>query len=291
MILNVTNNFLIFDYSYILKVIGERIYSKYSENFSLDTNDLKEIYKIDFSKNEFFMQLMIKEFQNTIKNIQINLYTPERNVCFALDCPRKNIWRRSYFPEYKIQRDIKAAKEEGFNLRPVFYEFRKVLNNICRDNGYHILEDSVCEADDFIYGLTNYLNKNFVNCKIRSISRDKDFFQIPNIELYDIHLEKVIPLYDVPKKNLLFKLISGDKSDGIPSCFHKVPKHKILSKGCGDKTAKLILEDKELLRQLLEEFPDSRIRFKMNKQIIDFNAIPLDIMNIINSKIEKEFPH
>ena len=65
------------------------------------------------------------------------------------------------------------------------------------------------------------------------------------------------------------KIICGDKSDNIPGIFKK----------CGIKTAIKYYNDKELFNSKLKENIDYEKQFLLNKKLIDFNEIPLNLKN------------
>ena len=63
------------------------------------------------------------------------------------------------------------------------------------------------------------------------------------------------------------KIICGDKSDNIPSCF----------KNCGKKTALKLIENKKLLLNKFKENPESLNIYAINKMIIDLSNIPIEL--------------
>ena len=75
-------------------------------------------------------------------------------------------------------------------------------------------------------------------------------------------------------KDLFCKIVSGDKSDGIPSVFKK----------CGIKTAEKLWNDRELFHKKLKQSPECNDIYKRNCAIIDFNNIPTDLQQSFNEK-------
>ena len=57
--------------------------------------------------------------------------------------------------------------------------------------------------------------------------------------------------------------------------------------GCGKKTALKLVEDKELLKRKLAEYPDAQERFKINMKIVDLRNIPKTIREDIEPQIEE----
>ena len=72
------------------------------------------------------------------------------------------------------------------------------------------------------------------------------------------------------------KIITGDKSDNIPSVFPK----------CGIKTAEKYYNDKELFEKKLETTPNAKELYERNRMIIDFNYIPKEYVNNVNEIIK-----
>ena len=74
------------------------------------------------------------------------------------------------------------------------------------------------------------------------------------------------------KLDLEIKIICGDNSDNIPSCF----------KRCGIKTALKLISNKDLLLKKFKKNPDSFTQYALNKILIDFNNIPENFVNKVN---------
>lgn len=160
-----------------------------------------------------------------------------------------------------------------------------------------------------------FLPKNyeiFLN-KLREASEKVDLFTLSNeIEILDF-FEKFIEKRDKKivdnKKELIVKLISGDKSDNIKSVFVKETKNGKL-RGIGYKGAEKIYQqfekenpnvDINLENNLLEELSEiicdvKKIEYKnsnkikdnliFNRKLINFNYIPENIENQMKSKIK-----
>jgi 5'-3' exonuclease len=130
------------------------------------------------------------------------LYNVEMsNVCFLMDCPRDQIWRKELLPSYKECR----IKSSGFDecIQP----YRDVILPTFVEQGANIISCDTAEADDLAAGLAR--------CAIRSsakaiiITGDSDFAQLVTgpVKVHDISkaclLEK--QLFD-PKVALLRKI-------------------------------------------------------------------------------------
>ena len=110
--------------------------------------------------------------------------------------------------------------------------------------------------------------------KIYLISSDNDFYQLGynNLYFYNYKSKKELLLntkqaqYELNKK-----IILGDKSDCIPSIF-KSSKIKIKNKID-------LIENDKLLQKYLEEYPEMKNQYEINKKMIDFNYIPNEYYN------------
>jgi 5'-3' exonuclease len=72
-----------------------------------------------------------------------------------------------------------------------------------------------------------------------------------------------------PQKDLFCKIVSGDKSDNIPSVLPR----------CGMKTAAKFYENSELFEDRMNITDGSRERYERNQLIIDFDRIPTELIN------------
>jgi 5'-3' exonuclease len=193
------------------------------------------------------------------------LYNVEMsNVCFLMDCPRDQIWRKELLPSYKECR----IKSSGFDPN-AFNHTRDVILPTFVEQGANIISCDTAEADDLAAGLAR--------CAIRSsakeaiiITGDSDFAQLVTgpVKVHDISkaclLEKQ-GLFD-PKVALLRKILSGDKSDNIPSIKPRL----------GPKTAIALSNDPEALAALLSVLTVSEA-FERNRTLIDLNAAPSEL--------------
>jgi 5'-3' exonuclease len=110
------------------------------------------------------------------------LYNVEMsNVCFLMDCPRDQIWRKELLPSYKECR----IKSSGFDPN-AFNHTRDVILPTFVEQGANIISCDTAEADDLAAGLAR--------CAIRSsakaiiITGDSDFAQLVTgpVKVHDI---------------------------------------------------------------------------------------------------------
>ena len=288
------NYYYVVDSSYIIYYSANSAFAEYiRENDIPDKNCGPEFNPII---DEEYIYLFEKKFKRCIERpIQTIIpFIDKSRYIFCLDCPRKNIWRRDFYPLYKIQRDTKDTSKDKFNIGPSFqYAYEKIIPDICEEWGSKILKCNFAEGDDCIAIATKYiLFKNNFN-KVIIISCDKDMVQLANDRTTIITSECLVRN---PKKELekainekiseeisasdflLWKIILGDKSDGIPNIKSKI----------GNKKAFKLLQDKNELKKLLSEDINTAKAFKRNKKLISLKEIPDEVESLILEELKTE---
>lgn len=202
---------------------------------------------------------------------KIKMFEPTK-VIIAMDS--KNSWRYTIYNRYK--EDRKAHKEASVvdfeKFYPVFNDFIKDIKETFTT--IHVLAVDRTEGDDIVSIVGKHLSKD--TNEIIILSSDKDFNQLlisKNIKQYDPIKQKFIENIN-PKLNLQLKILTGDKSDSIPS----------VKKRFGVKSAEKVLN--EGLGEFLDlpENKDIKANYERNQILIDFNYIPKDIVDkIINN--------
>lgn len=259
---------VIIDLSYFCYHTMNSTYKTFEYHFGKPDN----IDTFDFSANVEYMAEFKRKFMFELNKLKDQTATTFKHVIFAKDCVRSNIWRKNYFPNYKIERDIKKS---GYpNFRTVFnYVYNELIPSVTEKIGIKVVEYCVAEADDVIFVLKKLFREENPNRPIYIISYDKDYLQLVDERTYlmtvngEIYNNKTV---GSSKRDLMYKIIIGDKSDCIPAIFPK----------CGPKTGEKLLDNKELLLEKLKD-DDVKKKFILNKKIIDFNEIPIEIQNKI----------
>lgn len=259
----------------------------------------------DPAQNPVFVEKYKKMFVEKLKEIPKKLkLTTNKNsnqktiMVLARDCHRANNWRNSVLSADKITLIGETYKvgrncdEEAFMGGPFF---KMAYDTLFNEAGIeYILHHQNLEADDCIALFTNSLTNTWdinipsaVNVFI--ISADKDFLQLvrsPEVRTNTLdsksemasHLSLNVQVFDLKFKSLsmqkssrgnadidLFvKIVCGDKSDNI------LP----VMKGCGPKTALKYYHNRKLFEEKLEKDPAAKLRYEVNKTIIDFKCIP-----------------
>jgi 5'-3' exonuclease len=219
-------------------------------------------------ENNTFIEKFEKTFIEKFNEIAVKLNIDNPIIIVGKDCHRKDIWRMKHFPEYKAARDY-----SDFKGGPVF---KKVWDdNLFQKAGAKlILKHPSLEADDCIAIMTKHIINSYDNVNIWIITSDMDYLQLArdNVKLYNLKFKDLTQsksCFQNPEKDLFCKIVSGDKSDGIPAVFKK----------CGIKTAEKYWNNKDLFEKKLLENNAAQMQWELNSKIIDFKNIPENLIN------------
>jgi 5'-3' exonuclease len=232
----------------------------------------------DVSNNEEFKNKFIKTFETKLTEIKNKLNIEDPKIYIGRDCKRKNIWRKKLFPDYKDHRVIK----DGNNVKQIF----KMVyddNLFKTENIVDILYHCNLEADDCIALSTKFIQNKNDSSKIWIITSDMDYLQLANenTHLYNLKYKALTDsknCFKNPEKDLFYKIIMGDKSDGINKVFNR----------CGlkqfEKYYESRFEENGLFQQDLNKNSTFLEKYNLNKKLIDFNNIPDVLVNIFMKK-------
>jgi 5'-3' exonuclease len=212
-----------------------------------------------------------------LENLETNVGLFENhNIIFCMDCPRHDIWRKSIYEAYKLNRDVKASE---FNTKDVFNHAKTVvIPNLIEKLDCLIVEKDFAEGDDVIASLTSHISEKGDHVAI--VSCDYDFAQLlnhPNTTIHNlqnmkIDLPKLVEKFNVESVDeyLKLKILMGDAGDNITAIHDR----------CGKVTAlKYVKNPKTLLESKKDELHHIKLRLKRNQQLIDFRHIPTEIRN------------
>jgi 5'-3' exonuclease len=230
-------------------------------------------------KNKKFVDKFKKTFIETLKNIPKNLKI-NKNINPILivgkDCKRENIWRMDLLPQYKNNRI-----NEGFKGGP-FFKMAYEESLFSQGGSKAILHHPKLEADDCIAISVKYLLNKYPTSNIYIITSDKDYLQLNshNVHLFNLAFKNIAEKKSStgnPQTDLEIKIIMGDISDNIPSIFPK----------CGPKTAQKCIDDPEFFKKKMNENEDYYKQYELNKKLINFDNIPLELYNEFICSIQK----
>jgi 5'-3' exonuclease len=188
------------------------------------------------------------------------------------DCKRENIWRTELFPKYKANRDNMRG-EDAFMGGP-FFQMAYDDDLFVKGGVKAILKHPRLEADDCIAISVKYLTQKYPHCQIYIITSDHDYLQLnaSNVHIFNLSFKKLADSKTATGNalnDLQLKIITGDKSDNIPSIFPK----------CGPKTAQKCIDDSEYFKKKLDEDSLYLKQYELNKKLVDFNNIPQELSN------------
>lgn len=263
------NNFIIIDGSYF-------IFYRYYALIQWWSFYKKEKIENAFN-NEEFLNKFKSSFIDKVKEISKKLKIENPIYFVAKDCPRDTIWRHSYIEKYKANRIYdKSVNNDISNFFEMVYKDKLFETAGIKE----IINLPELEADDCIALTTKHILKKFKECNtaqyknsdinIYIIASDIDYLQLlePGLHIYDLKYKSIKESKKYtgdPKQDLFCKIVMGDKSDNIPSIFPK----------CGLKSAIKCYEDPIFFEEKLKQFSDSKELFERNRQVIDFNYIPV----------------
>lgn len=220
--------------------------------------------------DEIFQNTLIKRIKTSINEIIKKNKLNISNIIFCKDCNRSNIWRTEIYPEYKqTRKNLKCGN--SFNI------IHETIKEISNTNNIPIIYNECCEADDIVYIVKKYLSKLDPNNKFIILASDIDYYQLINDNTKMLRLDNRNPYKTStgdPKKDLLIKIICGDKSDNIPS----------IKKKCGIKTAIKLIDEPEILSKLLIDEKINR-QYNLNTKLVDLNYIPIEIQKTVQDEL------
>lgn len=225
-------------------------------------------------ENEEFVERFKNVFETKLREIPKKLNIPKTTpIKFIVgqDCRRDNIWRNNLYPAYKGTRgDYSDAKNPPGPFFKMVYE-EKLFHKIQNVDLITLYNENL-EADDCLAICSKYIlerNKNMTELyTVYIITSDTDYMQLlqPNLYLYNLKFKPVNTEKNSlgsPQKDLLYKIIIGDKSDNIPSVFPK----------CGPKKTKQYIDDIAKFENDLIKL-NGHEQYKLNRRLIDFTQIP-----------------
>ena len=231
-------------------------------------------------QNEIFVTKFKKTFNENLRAIPKNLHlnkSEEYTMIVGKDCKRPDIWRTALFPEYKATR--LNGVEHGFMGGP-FFKMVHEEGLFLQSGAHQVIKHPHLEADDCIALYVKRLLEQHTDCNIYIITSDKDYLQLaePRVHLYNLSYKRLTDQKSCtgnPRCDLFCKIVTGDISDNIPSVFPK----------CGPKTALKYFADEQVFNAKLDESPQYRQQYTLNKTIIDFNEIPVELANEFYSSL------
>lgn len=208
---------------------------------------------------------------------------PGLDFVFTVDDKLSDNFRKLKVPSYKAQRKLVKRQYDVYAIKNYIQDV--ILPELDLENsGYAMVKVDGCESDDIIAVMMERLKGYSLRILISS---DHDFLQLKDVVQYDLGgkpVKRVVRGDDQELNEtdfLLWKIIRGDISDNIPSCFERY----------GDKKSLGLVRDRTKLRKMLKESADARRQFETNKFLIDFRSIPVDLADKIYAEVQKKLAY
>jgi len=244
----------------------------------------------------------------------INMVRPTRTI-IVFDGKGGSNRRRKIFPEYKMGRKMSHRLNRSNDYLTREEEQKMMIHQLNRVVEYleclplTIINMENIEADDVI----GYCAKHIFKDKVTIMSTDKDFLQLVDerIQVYSptkklmYDVDRIYNEYGIyPQNFLLYRILDGDKSDGIPGI-----------KGAGIKTIlkmfpwfgephKYTIEDmlksattKKDQYKLCESMVEQRDTIFLNRRLMDLDdgiisgSSKLKVQNITSQPIQRIIKH
>lgn len=234
-----------------------------------------DIQACDVMENQMFIEKYSKLFERTIYDLVKSTKVKWENVFIVKDSVRDTIWRNDYFNNYKGSRDDKL---DSFNKNIFKYTYNTLLVEMQKRLKFNIINHDRLEADDVIALSKNYIRNVNPRVMIYIITNDNDYIQLldDHTIIRNLQGKELKSRIEVsPEIYLKIKIISGDKSDNIPCIMKKV----------GPKTAEKLVENDDNFIKFCEKNPDAYIQYKLNKLLIDFTEIPIELKDAFLKRI------
>jgi 5'-3' exonuclease len=227
-------------------------------------------------ENMVFVEKYVSTFLSKIDELKRKLKMKDATLIVGVDCPQTQIWRKSFYPEYKVGRN--QEKNKAANISKFFeLTYREKLFE--KAGVKHIVKLDHLEADDCLALTAKYLYNEYSDANITIITSDHDYIQLANDRIHLMNL-KYVSLLDSkkysgsPDRDLFYKIVLGDKSDNIEPLFSK----------CGPKTVEKYYDNQSLFLERLES-ENKRELYERNKRLIDFNEIPVHYVELFYNTI------
>jgi hypothetical protein len=194
-------------------------------------------------------------------------------------------WRRGIFEHYKAARK-KQQRESNVDWGMIYDSVTSIRNEVRDNMPYMNLTVDNCEADDVIAVLTARFHQNE---KIMIISGDKDFQQLQalsNVEQFS-PIQKKMLVCERPDSFLFNHIMKGDVSDGVPNILSDDDTFVVDGKRQKPMNAKAKTRVREVINGNEVDETISR-NYDRNRQLIDFNCIPRDIVERINESYDTQ---
>ena len=235
---------------------------------------------------------------NTLRHNVLKNKQRYPRVVICVDNSANGYWRRDLAPYYKKNRSKK--RDEDKRDWDTIHKCMAIVTEEIKENlPYTVIDKTKTEADDVIGVLVKHISENNPHCQILITSADGDFTQLhkfKNVKQWSpIQKKWVLPKYGSPLADLRFKIVKGDRKDGISTIMECSDWNFVKPEGAKAKpinTKKfldpIIAADNPIELEFLTE--EHKKRYKENEILLDFEKIPDSIVAPIIDEFDNGKP-
>ena len=307
-VLDLNKNICIVDLSYMTFTRFFAIRRWYEIKIKIDKPEWKIPDTYDWMKDIVFMEKFDKLFFEKLIKLCKNKNIPMHNIIFTSDCKHVNNWRVNTNNKYKDTRKDSHVKNKFNNFDIFPYVRNKLIRELQEETRNIILYQHNLEADDLIAIIVEYLKSKQYSKKILIMANDKDYIQLCNSQIDCCDLsgkslaDRILKDFRSGKEYLIYKILFGDVSDNITSCYFS----KLFLKEAGINTNKpfvkanntnirkifnnsscysLIEDYLEYSRDINKNYTKEQLNDKWFNKLEIFNIITKENLFLYNSKM------
>lgn len=180
------------------------------------------------------------------------------------DCPKRDVWRKRIYEEYKENRSSGQYDE---SIVTYINEIESIARDMLPNIGVRLYRRDGQEADDLLYAACKVAPRS---SEIVVVSSDKDMQQLPwhmpNVKCFSPDANDYMKECDIDPA--LIKALMGDKSDNIDGYDQIGPK----------RSNNLMINQQMLVEHLIKH--DDLI-FKRNLVLVDVTMNPAVVNNVV----------
>lgn len=248
----------------------------------------------------------VQGFMFSLKKIDKNYLAKNGQNFYLFDNPKSKIdMKRNALSREQLSDMYKKSRDSKPKAYYTTIDYiRDILANH-KDNNY-VCRIPKLEADDIVKPLIQRILAKNPNAKILMISDDLDWARMISDNVHQLKGDKILDpntFFDKynfkPTENsvVLYKVITGDTSDGIPigiKGMRKTMVQRLVTEYRNIHDIFLSLDEIEYLNDLWRaKIRDNAEQLKINHQLVSFIEIPDEIMeeNLLESKFRSKVLH
>lgn len=240
-------------------------------------NTYEEGDRIDIN---FVRHLVIATLRTNVMKAKQEGYP---KIVLAIDNGKNGYWRRDIAHYYKRNRAANRDKST-WDWDGYFNSMNEVIDELKNNMPYYVIDVHKAEADDVIASITQ--DCSMKNIPVLIISSDGDFTQLHKFDQVKqwspMQKKFIYPKYGIPKLDLTYKIMKGDKKDNVASINVRADFLSTRVEGERQPAVKTSLIesvceciDDGSIEKLLT--PSQWARYQENRLLIDFDYIDSNI--------------